>query len=163
MPVEAGIYQKLRDDPGVSSYVRGRIFGSKAPKDATAPFIVWTVVVTEDMGYNFQGAAGLRKKRFQFDSYATKYMDSVKTSDAIRSLLQSFAGNLPDGTPVNGCIVMRDMDFPYEPGTSGQIHRHLLEVDVIYTETFLPFVPPDTTFPSLEDVDFDTVEDDGQA
>lgn len=160
MPVEVGIYQKLINDPGVTSYVGGRVFGSRAPKDATLPMIVWTVVLTDDMGYNFQGASGLRRKRFQFDSYAKKYIDTVKTSDSIRALLQSFSGTLPDGSAVNGCQVVRDMDFPYEPGTSGYIQRHLLEIDVFYTETFLPFTPPNSIFPPLED--YDTIEDDGQ-
>jgi hypothetical protein len=163
MPVEAGVYQKLRDDPAVGSYVSGRIFGSRMPKDATLPAIVWTIVLTDDMGYHYQGASGLRRKRFQFDSYAKKYMDSVKTSDAIRAVLESFAGVLPDGTPVNGCIVVRDMDFPFEPGTSGYIQRRLLEIDVIYTETFVPFVPPGVQFPTEEDLYFDEVDDEGEA
>lgn len=162
MPVEVGIYQRLRDDAGVTAWVSGRIFGQRMPKDATLPAIVWQVVVTEELGYHSQGASGLRKKRFQFDSYAYKYMDSVKTSDAIRSILQSYSGILPDGSSVNGCIIARDMDFPYEPGTGGYVHRRLLEVDVIYTEEVLPFVTPQTIFPSEEDLFFDTVEDDGQ-
>jgi hypothetical protein len=87
------------------------------------------------MGYHAQGASGLRKKRFQIDSYAFKYMDSVKTSDSVRTLLESFSGIFPDGSSINGCIVVRDMDFPYEPGSGGYVHRRLLEIDVIYTET----------------------------
>jgi len=159
-PVEVGIYQKLRDDPGVSSYVGGRVFGSKAPKDSTLPMIVWTVVLTDDSSTHMQGASGFRKKRFQFDSYARKYVDSVKTSDAIRAALEQFAGTLPDGSACNGCIIVRDMDFPYEPGSSGYIHRHLLEVDVMYTETFLPFVAPNSIFPIDDDSEMD---DEGQA
>jgi Protein of unknown function (DUF3168) len=160
-PFEKGLYQMLRNDPGVSSYVNGRIWGNKAKKGATYPFIVFTTVITEDMGYHAQGAAGLRKARVQFDCYSDKYIDTVKTKDAIRVLLQSFAGQFPDGTSINGCIVVRDMDFPYEPGSSGYVHRRLMEIDIIYTETVLPFVAPNTIFPNLED--FDTVEDDGQA
>jgi len=158
-PVEIGIYQRLKQDPGVTSYVQGRIFGSKAPKNATMPMIVWTVVITDDMGTHFQGTSGLRKKRFQFDSYASKYIDSVKTSDAVRALFEQFSGTLPDGSAVNGCIIVRDMDFPYEPGSSGYVHRHLLEVDVMYTETFLPFVAPNSIFPIDDDSEMD---DEGQ-
>jgi hypothetical protein len=116
MPVEAGMYQYMRNDPGISTWVSGRIFGSRQPKDVTLPCIVWTVVLTQELGSHAHGASGLRSKRFQIDSYAGKYMDSVKTSDAVRSLFQNFSGILPDGTSVNGCIIMRDMDFPYEPG-----------------------------------------------
>jgi hypothetical protein len=132
------------------------------PKGATLPAIVFTVAVTADLGYSAQGASGLRKKTLQFDSYATKYNDAVKVSDSIRSILQSYSGVLPDGTSVNGCIVTRDMDMAYEPGTTGYAYRRLLEIDVMYTETFLPFIPPDVIFPNLSDIEFDAVEDDGQ-
>jgi hypothetical protein len=162
MPVEVGIYQRLRDDAGVSAWVSGRIFGSRMPKNATLPAVVWTVVSTTDLGYSTQGASGLRVKRFQFDSYAKEYMDSVKLSDAIRSILQSYSGILPDGSSVNGCVVVSEMDFPYEPSASGYVQRHMLEVDVIYTELVLPFVPPGEIFPNLTELgDFDTIEDDG--
>jgi len=130
--IEAGIYQYLIADPGVSSWVSGRVFGSRLPKNCTLPAIVWTVIHTQDLGYTTQGASGLRKKAFQFDSYALAYGDSVKVSDAIRSILQSYSGILPDGSSVNGCIITQDMDMPYEPSASGQVQRHLLSVDVIY-------------------------------
>jgi len=163
MPIEAGMYQYMKQDPGVSSYVGGRIFGSKLPKDKTAmPAIVWTVVLTQELGSHAHGSSGLRSKRFQIDSYASKYMDSVKTSDAVRALFQNFSGTLPDGSSVNGCIIIRDMDFPYEPGTSGYVYRHLLEIDVIYSEYVTPFIGPNVTVPGIDDIIFDTVEDDGQ-
>jgi hypothetical protein len=162
MAVEFGIYQLLRDNPLVSSYVGGRIFGGRAPAGATEPLIVFQTPVTQDLGYHAQGASGLRMARLQFDSYAKKYADTIKVKDAVRSVLQSFSGNLPDGTPVNGCIVVRDMDFPFEPGNSGYSFRRLLEIDVQYTEAVLAFTPPNTIFPNITELEFDTIEDDGQ-
>lgn len=131
--LEAGVYQLLRDDPGVKALIAGRIYGGRLPKDPTNPSVVYNVVVTGDV-YSVAGATGFRNKRIQFDSYASEYTDSVKTSDAIRSVLKSFKGVLPDGTFVNGCIVVRDMDFPYEPGTTGYVFRRLLEVDFWYQD-----------------------------
>jgi len=132
--LETGIYQRLRDDTGVSGFVSGRIFYSRMPKDATLPAVVFNVVVTTDMGYTFQGASGLRTKRIQFDSYAKDYLSTVKVSDSIRAILQSFSGTI-DGTVVQGCVVVSEMDFPYEPGTSGFIQRRMMEVDIIYQDS----------------------------
>ena len=74
-------------------------------------------------------------KRIQFDSYAKAYLDTISISDAIRSSLKAFIGTLPDGTVVNGCIVVSEADFPYEPGTSGFIQRHMMEIDIMYYDS----------------------------
>ena len=133
--LETGLYKKLRDDAGVSTWVSGRIFYSRMPKDATLPAIVFNVVSTTDMGYTFQGASGLRTKRIQFDSYAKAYLDTISISDSIRTILESYSGTLEDGTVVQGCIVISEMDFPYEPGSGGYIQRRMMEVDVIYVDS----------------------------
>jgi hypothetical protein len=169
--LEIGLYQKLRDDVGIGSppsggvvsWVSGRVFWGRTPDNVTLPAIVMTVVTTSDLGYTYQGASGLRKKMIQFDSYATKYTDAVKVSDAIRSLLQSYSGILPDGTSVNGCVVVGDRDMGLEPGTTGFVYRRMLEVDCYYTETFLPFITPDTLFPDLSNIDFTEISDEGEA
>jgi len=139
MSVENGTYQKLRDDNGVSALVGGRLFAGKLPERPTLPAVVYQVVVTADPAYSMSGANRFRIKRFQFDNYAEKHADAVKVSTAIRWALQSFAGTLDDedDTVVNGCIVVADMDFPYEPGggTTGFVHRRLLEVDIQHTES----------------------------
>src|SRR5206468_8976918 len=111
-----------------------RIFRSLMPKETDLPAVVFYVAATTSV-YSMQGASGLRAKRVAFDSYARKYSDAVAVSDAIRGLLQSFKGSLPDGTLVNGCIVQNDMDFPYEAGTSGYVHRRLLEVEIWHNDS----------------------------
>jgi hypothetical protein len=163
MGLESGLYQLLIADPGVSSWVGGRVFGGKMPRGATMPAIVWSVAVGKDMGYSTQGASGLIKKSVQFDSYANKYSDVVKTSDSIRALLQNYSGVLPDNTSVNGVIITRDMDVSWEPGAGGYVFRRLLEMDVMYTEYVLPFVPPAVLVPDIFDLDFDELDDDGEA
>jgi len=163
MGIESGIYQELIADPGVTSWIAGRIFGGRLPKGCTLPAVVWTVAVGQDMGYSTQGASGLIKKSFQFDSYANKYMDAVKTSDSIRSLLQSYSGILPDGSSVNGVIITRDMDIAWEPGAGGYVYRRLLEMDVMFSEYVLPFVPPDVLVPNIFDLDFTELDDEGES
>ena len=133
MSVEAGLYQLLKSDSGVSSRISGRLFGGRAPKGVTFPCAVWNVAATQDV-YSIQGASGLRFKRMQFDSYGEKYMETLAVSDAIRDALKSFRGTLPNDVEVQGCVVITDQDFPYEPGASGQIFRRMIEVEVAYIE-----------------------------
>lgn len=137
--VENGIYQLLRDDSGLQDVIDKRIYGGRLPKDAAYPAVVFQVPFAGDPAYSFQGANRFRVKRFQFDSYAEKYTDAVKASDAVREVLKSFSGTLSDqdSTLVNGCIVVGEMDFPYEPGggSTGFVHRRMLEVEVQYTES----------------------------
>jgi hypothetical protein len=142
---EQGLYQLLTQDQGdpltgrtsVASLIGDRAFWLLAPKETRTPFVVMQLVVTQDT-YSAQGANKLRIKHVQFDSYGTTSTDPltgvVVVSDAIRKLLQSFSGQLPDGTPINGCIVTRDMDMGYEPGTSGYEFRRLLEVQIQHTD-----------------------------
>jgi hypothetical protein len=134
---EAGLYQLLKNDAGVSALVAGRIFGGRIPKtatDSTYPCLVWTVVSTLDL-YSSQGASGYRTKRVQIDCYALKYIDAVKVTDAVRAALENFQGDLPDGTSVDRSIVTMDQDFLFEPGASGQLFRRMIEIEIAYLES----------------------------
>jgi hypothetical protein len=152
---EAGLYQLMKNDSGVSALVSGRIFGGRAPKtvtDSSYPLIVWSVVSTVDL-YSIQGASGYRTKRVQIDSYARTYIDSVKVSDAVRALLQNFRGTLPDGTFVESSVLITDQDFIFEPGASGQLFRHMIEVEISYLSTVIPLIGP--TVPPLVTLPYD--------
>lgn len=150
---EAGLYQLMKNDSGISALVSGRIFGGRAPKtvtDSSYPLIVWAVISTVDL-YSIQGASGYRTKRVQIDAYAKTYIDSIKVSDAARALLQNFRGTLPDGTFVDSSVLIADQDFTFEPGISGQLFRHMVEVEISYLSAVIPLigptVPPTVTFP----------------
>jgi hypothetical protein len=138
---EAGIYKLLKEDATVSSLISGRIFGSRVPKGFNNyPCLVWQTAATQEP-WSIQGASGFRIKRIQFDAYATTYAESVAVADAARAVLKNFRGNLPadDSSPpvssfVNGVVILTDMDFPYEPGASGYVFRHMFEAEVQYQE-----------------------------
>lgn len=152
---EAGLYQLMKNDSGISTLVSGRIFGGRAPKtvtDSSYPLVVWSMVSTVDL-YSIQGASGYRTKRVQIDSYARTYIDSVKVSDAVRALLQNFRGTLPDGTFVESSVLITDQDFIFEPGASGQLFRHMIEVEISYLSTVIPLIGP--TVPPLVTLPYD--------
>src|SRR5579864_4028554 len=115
--IETGIYQLLTRNADLKALIGNGVYFVKFPnKDTILPAVVMQVVSTLDF-YNYAGASNLRRKLIQFDSYASKYGDSVTVSDTIRGLLESFVGTLPEGSQIEGCIVRRDIDMPYEPGT----------------------------------------------
>jgi hypothetical protein len=141
--IEKGIYKLLTADAGVSALVSNRVYWILQPKGTSVPSIVLSIVATDDT-YTFQGASGLRSALIQADCYASNYYDSRATSKAVRLLLENYRGNLPDAdaTSVQGCIVEKDWDMPFEEGGKSFVYRALLEVRFIYNDTYTPISTP---------------------
>ena len=133
----------LAADPGVSAIVTNRIYFILQPKGTSVPSIVLSLVATNDT-YATTGCTGLREAIWQFDCYAVDYYSARATSRAVRLLLESYTGNLPDAdaTEVTAVIVSKDWDMPYESGAKGFIFRSLLEVRMHYYDTELPVSTP---------------------
>src|SRR4051812_1058894 len=110
-----GLYQLLSGDSGVNALVSGRVYQQLQPKGTAVPSVVMQQATSEDV-YTTKGASGFRFIAIQFDSYGANYTQAVQTSNAVRALVQSYKGVLPDGTVIDGSIVRRDIDLPYEPG-----------------------------------------------
>jgi hypothetical protein len=125
-----GLYQKLVGDSGVNAIVNGRVYFQLQPKGTSVPSVVIQQATSEDV-YHTKGASGFRFVGVQFDSYGANYTQAVQTSNAVRVLLQSFKGVLPDGTSVDGSVVRRDVDLPYEqgPGERGFVYRRMLTIE----------------------------------
>lgn len=143
-PVEKGIYELLTQDAGVLAVVETQpdnspcVFWVLQTKGTKYPSVVITRATTRDV-YSLSGSSNLRFASFQFDCYGNTYYDARAMADAVRDLLKSFSGTLPDsagsppdGTVVQGCVVTRDMDFPFEPGSKSFIYRSMLEVTIAY-------------------------------
>jgi hypothetical protein len=109
------------------------------PKGATLPCIVLSRVATSDT-YDFQGPVGFRNALFQVDCYGSSYYSSRALAEAVRRILGSFAGNLPDtdATAVAEVLTTKDWDMPYEEGAKGFVYRSMLEFRVWYYEGALP-------------------------
>lgn len=134
MAIEQGLLQLVASDSGVQALVPNDAAGNPqlyfilAPKGSVVPYIVLSRVATTDV-YTTAGATGLRAALFQIDCYATSYYASRAISLAVREVLQSFSGNLPDTdkTVVAAVFIEKDWDFPYEEGAKGFVYRALLQ------------------------------------
>src|ERR1022692_4940381 len=93
--VEKGLYKLLTQDPGVSSLVGSNVYFVLAPKGAVLPYVVLSRVTTAD-SYDMLGATGFRHWLFQMDCFATDFYSSRAVSLAVRQLLESYMGWLPD-------------------------------------------------------------------
>jgi hypothetical protein len=137
MAIEQGLLQLLTGNSGVTTLVGTKVYWILAPKGNSAgaalPYIVLSRVATGDT-YDMRGATGLRDGLFQFDCYATDYYSSRAISLAVRKLLESYTGNLPDtgATLVSAVLTEKDWDMPYEEGGKGWVFRALLEFRVWY-------------------------------
>jgi hypothetical protein len=137
--IEQGLLQYVGSDSAVKSLVPNdaagnpQIYWILAPKGAVLPYIVMSRIATGDM-YTTKGATGFRDGLFQVDSYASTFYTARAIALAVRKVLQSFQGNLPDAdsTAVNAVFTEKDWDVPYEEGGKGFVFRALLQFRVWY-------------------------------
>ena len=139
MSVEKGLFQLIQSDAGVSSLVsmaNGKgVYWILAPKSSSFPLIVLNRVATTDT-IAMEGDLGFRNALFQVDCYAGDFYSSRAVAAAVRSLLESYKGTLPDtdATEVAGVLQTKDWDYPYEEGSVGFVYRAMLEFRVWYRE-----------------------------
>ena len=133
--IEQGLYELITSDSSVDDLVGG-VYAILAPKGAVVPYIVYNRIATSDT-YTMAGPSGLRAAVFQFDCYATDYYTSRAISLALRQLLESYQGNLPDtnSTTVTAVLTEKDWDMPYEEGAKGFVYRALLQFRIWYYDT----------------------------
>jgi hypothetical protein len=133
--LEQDLYAFLSNNADVLSRLGGKntLWKSMIPKgkEAALPAIVMQTVYT-DNPYTADGALNARKKRIQFDSYASDdATTAADVSDTLKRLLQNLTGSLGN-TVVQASFVTTEMDMPYEPGAGGYLYRRLLRIDFMY-------------------------------
>jgi len=133
--LETGLFQFLATQPNINSLIADRVFFVKMPvKETPLPAVVFTVISTRRV-WSANGPSGLRFSYLQFDTYAETFTESRDVTAALRLALENMINvTLPDGTRVQGSVVTNEMDFHYEPGTSGYIFRRCLEIEFQHDE-----------------------------
>lgn len=134
--IEKGLLELVTQNSGVSALVGAKVYWILAPKGQALPYVVLSRVTTGDT-YSMAGATGLRDGLFQVDCYATDFYSSRAISLAVRQLLESYRGNLPDAdaTPLSGVFTEKDWDMPYQEGAKGFVFRALLEFRIWHYDT----------------------------
>ena len=137
--IEQGIFQLIQADSGVNSLVsmgaNKGLYWVLAPKGASYPLIVLGWVATTDT-IAFEGDLDFRNGLLQIDCYSSQYLNSRQVAAAVRDLLKSYRGTLPDtdATVVAGAMQTKDWDMPYEEGSTGFVYRAMLEFRIFYLD-----------------------------
>jgi hypothetical protein len=148
--LEQDLYSFLSQNADVLSALGGKntLWKSMIPKgkETELPAVVMQTVYT-DNPYTADGALNARKKRIQFDSYASDdATTAASVSDTIKNLLQNLTGSLGN-TVVQASFVTTEMDMPDEPGAGGYVFRRLLRIDFMYYDLASP-QPVSPTLPA---------------
>lgn len=142
--IEQGLLQLLATQSAITALIPNdaagtpQVYWGLAPKGAKAPFIVLERIATSDL-YTMQGVEGLRAGLFAAHCYADSsagvgsgYYFSRKVSSAVRGVLASYRGTLPDTnhTVVQAVFIEKDQDMQYEEGSKGFVFHAYLEFRV---------------------------------
>lgn len=127
-----GFIALLTDNSAVNGLIAGRIYKSVLPRGYGLPAIA-IHRYGGSQEYQADGPAGTREDQIQLDCYAEDPETAQQVAEAVRTLLASFRGTLPDGTVVQGCFLEREMDMPFMPkaDTTGLANRSMLGFRVV--------------------------------
>lgn len=96
----------------MTALVGVRNYKNRAPRGFGLPAVVWHKYGgTQE--YDFNGPNDISEAQIQADVYAADEDGCGLIIAAIRSVLDSYVGTLPDGTVVQACYYEREMDMPF--------------------------------------------------
>jgi hypothetical protein len=146
--IENGLFQLLATNSAITAVIPNdavgtpQVYWNLAPKGVKTPFIVLERIATGDT-YTMDGVQTLRAGLFAIHCYTDSnagitsgYFFSRQISRAVRSVLASYKGNLPDtdSTPVLAVFIEKDKDLQYEEGSKGFVFHAYLEFRIWYSD-----------------------------
>ncbi|MGK2287246.1 DUF3168 domain-containing protein [Pedomonas sp. V897] len=90
--LDAAIYQLLAGNSAVAGMVGTRIYPSRAPDEATLPYLVYLDMAEIDRARDLDGVGGLRQARVQVDAWASTATGAKRLGDAVVEALEDFTG-----------------------------------------------------------------------
>ena len=122
-----GLYQFLAAANEVVKLCQQRIYPNVAPHDAAYPFLVYSRISCQDV-IGLKGPTRLTKARVQIDSYAPDYATADRLADAVRIVLNGYAGPMGPYVCKGAC---RDylQDIYHPPQTADDIGLHRVRQD----------------------------------
>ena len=100
--IEAGIVALLLADARFTSICGQNLYPVVLPDDPSLPAVTYQASATKP-DYVLSGESGLEDVTLHFHLWSKDFSGVVQMGDALRSLLGSFGGVLPDGTVVRAC------------------------------------------------------------
>lgn len=101
------------------------IFPSIAPEEVTMPYLVYTEVHREVV-LVYAGVNAFQTIRMQFSAYGSVYRQAHLLANAVKALVESFTGQLSEGTLIEQVLPQLEMDQP-EPIYKGTKYAVILD------------------------------------
>jgi hypothetical protein len=138
-----GLFNLMTITPSITALVGGSIHHGSLRKGYTLPAIRMSAVTSTPIVTN-SGTSDLLFQRWQFDAFASNYLDSHRLRDAIRALLDDYSGTLAEGTVIYSTILKLELDSPLEEGRSqsGYAFRSLLDYEFSFDQTATTIITP---------------------
>ena len=134
------LFDEMKGDAGINAIVGtgddSRIFPGIPPPDATAPFISFRRISYLRLNA-LSGPQALARPTFQVDCWANNNEDMVTLSEAVRSLLDGFRGDMgDDNIRVRRSNLVGQNDDPENPTDGGgvDIHRNRMDFEIWHRE-----------------------------
>ena len=127
--LEDGLTSLLRSNATLTALIGTNLFPVLLPESTQFPALTYQVVSSSD-SYSLE-AAVVSEKRVQFDAWGNSYADCKNVLKALRATIDTFVGDLPDGTRVLNIERGVQIDF-WEP--DGRIYRCTAEYSLQFIE-----------------------------
>lgn len=101
--IEEGLVYHLKNTAAITALVGQRVYPLRIAQGSAMPCIVVSRVSTQRiLTHDTTGASGTAHPRFQFDAWASTYAAAKAITDALRGVLNGYAGAMgdPTGSPV---------------------------------------------------------------
>ena len=99
--LEIGLHQLITADPGFQAIANDRLYPVLLPDDSPYPAATFQRISTTAL-YCLEDRVQVTEIRLQIDTWSRTYGESRQLMEAINSVIDNFAGSLPDGTQVFG-------------------------------------------------------------
>lgn len=132
--IETGLYQLLIGDATVNGLVNGAVYFTVLPEGSPFPAVVMLTASSSPL-VALDGTANLQERRFQFDCYAKDdFLGARALSNAVKGLLEDYAGTLPNGDIVEACVLNLEIDAAFDTGGSSYTSRAILDISILFKE-----------------------------
>jgi hypothetical protein len=108
--IETGLQQLITEDARFSAIAATRLYPVLLPTEATLPAASYHVIAVTPL-YSLDSRVNVNKMRLQIDTWASDYAVAKDLAAAVISILENFAGPLPDGTQVFGVQLQNATDY----------------------------------------------------
>lgn len=142
MAVESNVIKYLIGQSAVTAVVGTRVYPNAAPSNQTQPYVVCRLI--SDVPYkNITGNVGLTVARVQVVVWSQTFGDLDTVHEAVRSVLQNYAGSMGSVTVAWALLDSIGADAPVPPQDNSAVWWYARPADyfVCYRQTVTNTIP----------------------